>query len=103
LLVPLVTKQDRREFDAGAVLRDGFLAKLEKDARKYLAAGIREQVLLSFTTDPFHPRDTTPTRRTLEILATHGGLGFCTLTKGGLERCAILISFVPTATPLPRP
>jgi DNA repair photolyase len=80
--VPLVTKQDRAEFDAGAVLREGYLEGLEKEARKYQALGVTEQVLLCFSTDPYHPGDTTPTRRTLEILIQHG-LAFCTLTKGG--------------------
>jgi DNA repair photolyase len=55
---------------------------LRTEASKYQAAGITEQVLLSFSTDPYHPGDTTPTRQTIEILTKHG-LGFCTLTKGG--------------------
>lgn len=80
--VPGVLKMKRAEFDAGAMPREGFLAALTKDARKYQAAGSREQVMLSFTTDPYHPGDTTLTRQTLEVLRDHG-LGFCTLTKGG--------------------
>ncbi len=80
--VPLVTKQDRKEFDAGAVLRKDWFTRLEKDARKYEAAGITEQVMLSFTTDPYHLGNTEPTRTTLVVLAAHG-LAFCTLTKGG--------------------
>ena len=40
--VPLITKQDRKEFDAGAVSRRDYLARLRKDAQKYRAAGIRE-------------------------------------------------------------
>lgn len=54
--MPAVLRMDRKEFDAGAVPRPGFLAHLEKDARKYQAAGSREQVMLSFTTDPY-PRE----------------------------------------------
>jgi hypothetical protein len=50
------------------------------DAQKYKKAGIVEQVMLSFTTDPYHPGDTNLTRQTLEILIEHG-LGFCTLKK----------------------
>jgi DNA repair photolyase len=92
--VPLVTKQPRAEFNAGAVLRNGFLDKLTRDARKYQAAGITEQVLLSFTTDPYHPGDTAATRRTLEILAAHG-LAFCTLTKGGSRALRDLDLFRP--------
>lgn len=80
--VPNVTKQDRKEFDAGAVLRKDYLAQLLKDANKYQAAGITEQVMISFTSDPYHPGDNSATREALLILRDHG-LGFCTLTKGG--------------------
>lgn len=80
--VPLVTKQPRPNFDAGAVERPKYRDGLLKDARKYRMAGIAEQVMLSFTTDPYHPGDTETTRWTLEVLADNG-LGFCTLTKGG--------------------
>jgi len=79
--VPNVLRMSRTEFDAGAIARDGFLEKLTKDARKYRAVGSAEQVMLSFTTDPYHPGDTTLTRQTIETLKAHG-LGFCTLTKG---------------------
>jgi hypothetical protein len=72
----------RSAFDAGAVLRPGFMAGVLKDAKKYQAAGITEQVMLSFTSDPYHLGDTKPTRETLQILIEHG-LGMCTLTKGG--------------------
>lgn len=80
--VPNVTKQDRREFDAGAVPRKDYLASLRKDAVKYQAACVREQVMLSFTTDAYNPFDTSLTRPTLETLIEHG-LGFCILTKAG--------------------
>lgn len=80
--VPAVLKMKREEFDAGAVERDGFLEKLGRDVRKYKAAGIREQVMLSFTTDPYHPGETVLTRETLFTLMAHG-MAFCTLTKGG--------------------
>lgn len=92
--VPGVLKMKRAEFDAGAVPRDGFLAALTKDAKKYQAAGCREQVMLSFTTDPYHPGDTTLTRQTLEVLREHG-LGFCTLTKGGTRALADIDLFRP--------
>jgi DNA repair photolyase len=92
--VPLVTKQPRDEFNAGAVLRPNFLAELRKEAAKYEAAGITEQVMLSFTTDPYHPGDTTPTRTVLETLAEHG-LAFCTLTKGGTRALRDLDLFRP--------
>jgi len=82
--VPLVTKQDRAEFNAGAVFRRDYDRRLLADARKFQAAGITEQVMLSFTTDPYHPGDTGPTRHVLDVLTEHG-LAFCTLTKGGMR------------------
>jgi hypothetical protein len=39
--------------------------------------------MLSFTTDPYHPFDTSATRYALEVIGSTHGLGFCTLTKGG--------------------
>lgn len=80
--VPRVTKQDRTEFNAGASVRASILDALRKDARKYMALGITEQVMLSFTTDPYPPQHHTETREALKIIRDHG-LGFCTLTKGG--------------------
>lgn len=92
--VPSVLRMDRREFDAGAVPRPNYIELLKKDARKYQAAGCTEQVMLSFTTDPFHPGDTTLTRQTIEVLREHG-LGFCTLTKGGTRALRDLDLFRP--------
>jgi hypothetical protein len=80
--VPAVLKMKRADFDAGAKPRPDFIRQLTKDASKYQAAGITEQVMLSFTTDPYHPGDNTLTRETLDVLREHG-MGFCTLTKGG--------------------
>jgi DNA repair photolyase len=87
--VPSVLRMDRVEFDKGAVARPGFLDNLRKDARKYQAAGSREQVMLSFTTDVYSPFDRSLTRQTLEILREHG-LSFCVLTKGGTRALADL-------------
>lgn len=92
--VPRVTKQDRKEFDAGAVPRQGFLDRLENDAEKYEKAGITEQVMLSFTTDPYHPGDNTLTRHVLATLSGYK-LGFCTLTKGGSRALRDLDLFLP--------
>ena len=92
--VVLVTKQPRAEFNAGAMPRADFAAKLRKDARKYQAAGITEQVLLSFTTDPYPPQHHLLTREVLEILIEHG-LAFCTLTKGGHRALRDLDLFRP--------
>jgi hypothetical protein len=80
--VPKVLKVDRAKFDAGAFPRPGFLDLLRKDARKYQACGITEQVMLSFTTDPYHPFDNRLTREVIAVLQEHG-MGVCTLTKGG--------------------
>jgi hypothetical protein len=93
--VPAVIKMDRPTFDAGAVLRPGFLSGLARDAEKYQVAGITEQVMLSFTTDPYHPGDTTATATTLAILSWNG-MGFCTLTKGGTRALRDLSCFRPT-------
>jgi hypothetical protein len=69
-------------FDSGANERPGFLANLAKDAKKYAGAGITEQVMLSFTTDPYHPGYNELTREVLKVLHAYN-MGFCTLTKGG--------------------
>lgn len=92
--VPLVTKQPRPEFDAGAVERKDFRRNLIRDAQKYEDAGITEQVMLSFTTDPYHPGDTSLTSVVLDVLAGHG-LGFCTLTKGGSRALRDIHRFKP--------
>ena len=92
--VPDVLFMTRKEFDAGAIPRPDFLVKLRKDAVKYLAAKLTGQVMLSFTTDPFHTGDTTLTRATLETLQEHG-LGICTLTKGGTRSLRDLDLFRP--------
>jgi DNA repair photolyase len=80
--VPGVLKMKRVEFDQAANERKEYRANLVREAKKYQAAGVREQVMLSFTTDPYHPFDTALTRETLIVLQEHG-LGICTLTKGG--------------------
>lgn len=80
--VPAVLKMKRPDFDAGAVPRPDYLRHLIKDAQKYQRAGITEQVMISFTSDPYHPGDNTLTRETIKVLQDHG-LGVCTLTKGG--------------------
>jgi DNA repair photolyase len=85
---------DRREFDNGAVPRPSFIDNLRKDARKYQTAGIHEQVMLSFTTDPFNPYDMSLTRPTIETLIHHG-LAFCTLTKGGARALDFMDLFRP--------
>lgn len=92
--VPKVLRMSRPEFDSGASERPNFLALLRKDAHKYQAMGIAEQVMLSFTTDPYHPFDNTLTRKVLIELQDHG-LGICTLTKGGKRAMRDLDLFRP--------
>lgn len=92
--VPKVLRMKRAEFDAGAIERPDFAKKLTKDAQKYQAAGITAQVMLSFTTDPYHPQDSSLTRQTLQILQAHG-LAICTLTKGGSRALRDLDLFRP--------
>lgn len=92
--VPGVLKITRESFDAGATTRDGFIGKLLRDAEKYEKHGITDQVMLSFTTDPYHPFDTSVTTRVLTILAEFG-LAFCTLTKGGSRALRDLSMFRP--------
>ena len=92
--VPSVLRMSREAFDAGAEPRPDYIAHLTKDARKYQAARSTGQVMLSFTTDPFHPGDTTLTRQVLAVLQAHG-LGICTLTKGGSRALRDLDLFRP--------
>lgn len=80
--VPNAIRMKRQDFNSRADLRSGFIQKLTNDARKYQHLGIEEQVMLSFTSDPYHPFDISATTKTIEILQEHG-LGVCTLTKGG--------------------
>jgi DNA repair photolyase len=84
----------RPEFDAAALPRPNYLAALAKDLRKYRALGVTEQVMLSFTTDPFNPSDMSLTRPTLTAIAEHG-MAFCTLTKGGSRALPFLDMFRP--------
>lgn len=80
--VPKAIFIDRAEFDAGAVVRGNYRDGLLKDAAKYKLAGITEQVMMSFTTDPYPPQHHDLTRWAIETMQDHG-LAICTLTKGG--------------------
>jgi len=93
--VPLVSKQPRAEFNAGAVERKGYRERLLNDLNRYERAGeLNHQVMLSFMTDPYHPGDSSLTTWTLRALAGRG-LGFCTLTKGGARALRDLPLFRP--------
>jgi DNA repair photolyase len=80
--VPQQIHIKRAVFNAGAKERRDYLARLTRDAKKYQALGVTEQVMLSFTTDPYHPGDSSLTPPSIKVLIEHG-LGLCTLTKGG--------------------
>lgn len=81
--VPKILRQKSRvQFDSAATPRADFIKKLTADGRKYKDARETGQVMLSFTTDPYHPFDTSLTRETIKTLKEFG-LSFCTLTKGG--------------------
>ncbi len=82
--VPKVLRMSRDEFDNEVTPRPDFFNNLKKDAAKYKRAGITEQVLLCFTTDPYNPLDAELglTRQVIQELQAHG-LAICALTKGG--------------------
>jgi DNA repair photolyase len=75
--------------------RGDYLKLLVNDARKYQEAGIGEQVMISFTSDPYHPGDNSLTRKCLLVLKAYG-LGMCTLTKGGTRALRDIDLFRPT-------
>jgi DNA repair photolyase len=93
--VPPIIHLKRKEFDRGAVPKEDYLARMAKDARKYQALCITEQVLFSFTTDVYNPVDTSLTRPSIEILIAHG-LAFCVLTKGGTRALADIDLYRPS-------
>lgn len=80
--VPAVLRMERKDFDSFAKERNNFHNLFIKDAKKYKEAGIKEQIMFSFTTDPYHPFDNSLTRNVLAECHNHD-LSFCTLTKGG--------------------
>jgi len=93
---PSATFKSPDEFYRPDSRGDSFLSRLRRDAAKYQAAGIMDQVLLSFTCDPYQPLDVELriTRETINILHGHG-LNVCTLTKGGHRALRDLDLFGP--------
>jgi DNA repair photolyase len=87
---------EARRFHALATPRNDYLGRLTADARKYQQLGVTEQVMFSFTTDPYNPADAEPalTRKAIQVLQNHG-LAFCTLTKGGSRALRDLDLFRP--------
>lgn len=92
--VPAVLHITREEFDAGATPRPDFIDHLRKDAAKYQELDLTGQVMLSFTTDPYHPGENMLTRATIQTLIDYG-MAFCTLTKGGSRALRDLDLFRP--------
>ena len=80
--VPSVLWMSRAEFDRGAVDRKDYVNGFLRDVRKYRRLEVTAQVMLCFTSDPYHPGETSLTWWTIQNLIEHG-LAFCTLTKGG--------------------
>jgi DNA repair photolyase len=81
---PNAVRKQRPEFSTSSRRKNGFLKRLEREAAKYQAAGVHEQVLLSFTCDPYQHLDVAKqvTRQVIKVLH-HYGLPVCILTKGG--------------------
>jgi len=92
--VPSVIWMSREEFDAGAVDRKDYVKGFLRDVRKYRRLGVTAQVMLCFTSDPYHPGDNRLTRWTIQNLVEHG-LAFCTLTKGGSRALRDMDQFRP--------
>ena len=92
--VPAVLRMDRKEFDKTATARANFLDALRKEAYKYQSLNVSDQVMLSFTTDPYHPFDNSITSDVIQLLQQFG-LDVCTLTKGGSRALRDLHLFRP--------
>jgi DNA repair photolyase len=93
---PSTTRRSSAEFATPTIRAGNFLAKLRREAAKYQTAGITEQVLLSFTCDPYQHFDTHKkiTRQAIRILHQHG-LAIQILTKGGPRALRDLDLFTP--------
>lgn len=93
---PSATRRARTDFQAVTVRGGDFIRKLEREAAKYQAAGVTEQVLLSFTCDPYCNLDVTAqvTRRIIQILHAHH-LRVQVLTKGGSRALRDLDLYTP--------
>jgi DNA repair photolyase len=93
--VPHIPGQpDRQTFNRLAIPRPDFAVRADHAAQRLQKRGISAQVMLSFTTDPYHRFDTSLTREVLAILHDYGH-GFCTLTKGGTRALRDLPLFNP--------
>lgn len=95
--VPNATHIDRALFNKAAVFRgEDYVRRLGRDLARHqhLSGGPNEQIFITFSSDPFHLGDLTPTRRVIEILH-EGGLAHCTLSKGGGRALPFLSMYRP--------
>jgi hypothetical protein len=93
--VPRVVKMTREKFDAGALPRRNYLHNLRMDAQKYQAAGIQEQVMLSFTTDVYSPFDMSLSRPSEPSMAVGSGCTWLATpeTPSRLSKCSPLTRY----------
>lgn len=82
--VPVMTNSSHDNFSMIAEPRKDILKKLEQDAAYQSKNGLNENILLSFTSDPYQPIEENLfiTRKALEIFAKYN-LKVTVLTKGG--------------------
>lgn len=78
-----VLRKTRKEFHSGAMARENIINLITADADKYKALGITEQVLLSFTCDPYNVGYSNDVTRQAIINIKFAGMAVCTLSKGG--------------------
>jgi DNA repair photolyase len=94
----LATHKTRTDFAASHV-RDGFIARLAKEAALMQREGLTGQVLLSFTTDPYQNLDAREAIARGAITILHeAGFSVCVLSKGGVRALRDLDLFTPADT-----
>jgi hypothetical protein len=94
---PNVLRQEKTTFHEQAGERPNFLVQLKKDAARLRDQGVKGQVHLCFTTDPYQPMDVKLgiTRSTIEVLHANG-FSVAILTKGGSRSLKDIDLFGPT-------
>lgn len=81
---PSVLQRDRQQFHETIKPRKNIIRHIDRESKKYVAAGDTRQVLLCFATDPYNKMDETYkyTRQAISTLHKNG-MPVCVLTKGG--------------------
>lgn len=94
--VPNATHIDRALFNQAAVLRPDYFDRLARDLPRHahLSGTPGEQIFITFSSDPFHLGDLSPTWRVIAELQ-NAGLAFCTLSKGGDRAVPLLPTYRP--------